>query len=373
MLMVWCTDLDEDFTYSRSVEPPTLSLTTISALRNLQIKGTLSYSCDRILDIGAYKGDWSVGLHNSGLCSPDAVFIMVEGNYDMKDSLREIKGINYDFLLTLLGSDYNNTQSGEMVIAETAVTESAAQQQQQQEEQQRQQPYVQLLDYYKAGELTLSLNPDAGLSNSLRRSLEEFYRFDMEVEKERAVLPLDSVLESFNYTGPHWSFDIIRLDTEGYEVEILRGALRTLKNSENAVIIMKTPVFPYLEGLPPIFDVHVYMQSIGYVLADLVELKYAPFEGNEELFSIDMIWVRRSRLGVTNWHREAQEYNRALLENMSKSDREEELKKSESKSNTNSETAGGYNYKVDDVSSSNNTDSPDFVGTQWSCSLENGS
>ena len=277
---------------------PLLSLPkpTTDALINLQIKGALSKSCNRILDLGAYTGNWSMALQNSGICATDSIFIMVEGNYDHKEVLKGLKGISYDFILALLGANTNSDQEHE------------ANDDVQQSDEEATLPHVK---YYRAGEITRSVNHEASASNSVRRNLADIYRLDTEVE-ERALHSLDSLLSGFKYTGPEWAFDIIRVDTEGFELEVLRGALGTLENSPNAMIIMKTPIFPYLEGLPPIFEVHSFMHSLGYALSDVIELKYAAFDGITELFYTDMIWVRRNQLVVTNWHSEARSHNDGL-------------------------------------------------------------
>ena len=64
--------------------------------------------------------------------------------------------------------------------------------------------------------------------------------------------------------------DIFKIDVQGSELLVLRGAERLIKAYE-PVILTEASIVPFNTGGPSFFEMHVYMESIGYVIADIVE------------------------------------------------------------------------------------------------------
>jgi len=61
---------------------------------------------------------------------------------------------------------------------------------------------------------------------------------------------------------------LLKIDVQGFELEVLRGANEILKNVD--VIILEVSLFRFLKDSPDFYDVVTYMKSIGYVVYDIV-------------------------------------------------------------------------------------------------------
>lgn len=59
---------------------------------------------------------------------------------------------------------------------------------------------------------------------------------------------------------------LMKLDVQGFELEVLRGGARTLGMAE--VVILETSVLPYNEGAPAFEDVVAFMRGAGFSVSD---------------------------------------------------------------------------------------------------------
>jgi len=66
------------------------------------------------------------------------------------------------------------------------------------------------------------------------------------------------------------TFDLIKLDTQGTELEILRGGLETVKRTK--FVQIECSFVPYNEGAPMVADIVRYMQDIGFIPVDMLQL-----------------------------------------------------------------------------------------------------
>ena len=71
---------------------------------------------------------------------------------------------------------------------------------------------------------------------------------------------LDSVVKYNNWPLP----DLVKLDIQGAELDVLRGAQHTLSNCTD--IILEAQHTDYNEGAPKVDEVIEYMRSIGFEL-----------------------------------------------------------------------------------------------------------
>jgi FkbM family methyltransferase len=107
--------------------------------------------------------------------------------------------------------------------------------------------------------------------------------------KKTTIVPMDTLdsviaLESGRL--------LLKLDVQGFELEVLRGGRQTLKLSE--VVIIETSLLPYNEGAPLIADVIAFMRSEDFELFDFCgQLRR---ESDDALFQTDVVFARRNSM-----------------------------------------------------------------------------
>jgi FkbM family methyltransferase len=101
------------------------------------------------------------------------------------------------------------------------------------------------------------------------------------------VITIDNEIRSNQLIGPY----LIKLDTHGFEVPILKGASRTL--AETDVIIIECYNFKIAsEGLL-FFEMCDYLKKRGFRCIDLVNSLHRPYDGS--LWQMDLIFVKDNR------------------------------------------------------------------------------
>jgi len=88
-------------------------------------------------------------------------------------------------------------------------------------------------------------------------------------EKHRTLkqtFVLDDVVHEMGFPYP----DLIKLDVQGAEIDVLRGALATITNCND--IILEAQHKDYNEGAPKIPDVVAFMDKLGYRMVDTITL-----------------------------------------------------------------------------------------------------
>jgi FkbM family methyltransferase len=107
------------------------------------------------------------------------------------------------------------------------------------------------------------------------------------VPTKRQTTTLDSVLR--DRTLPAEIF--IKIDCQGAEIPILKGATNALKNA--SVILLEIPFFGQYNTTVPSFLDHIsFMDSIGYVVYDTCEHHYI----NDFLMQVDVIFIRKDHV-----------------------------------------------------------------------------
>jgi FkbM family methyltransferase len=84
--------------------------------------------------------------------------------------------------------------------------------------------------------------------------------------------------------------DFLKIDTQGYEVEVLKGATKVLADAE--VLLLEMSLLPINKGAPMMHEVVGFLKERGFVLYDIVELR--PLIGDGALWQIDGIFVREN-------------------------------------------------------------------------------
>jgi FkbM family methyltransferase len=126
-----------------------------------------------------------------------------------------------------------------------------------------------------------------GTGNSLALEQTSAYDEDRRIERHVHTVSLDQYVATHSLPLPH----LAKLDTQGSELMILRGAYRALldKGSPCEVIIVETKVLPYNLGAPDMATMVAFMANRRWRFHDVTELHYLP---TGELVEMDVLFVR---------------------------------------------------------------------------------
>jgi len=158
----------------------------------------------------------------------------------------------------------------------------------------RQQPWLQtdaifaLLSDQSNRELdffTLNNENSITTGSSVYKELTQYYKNPIVVKKRTTTL--DDVSKRVNFRGNWKNSGLIKLDTQGSELDILRGAENFLSTYQPKYILIEASVKPYNLEAPLVGDVIEYMRSKGYQIVDLMHCLY---DSSESLLQIDILF-----------------------------------------------------------------------------------
>lgn len=102
---------------------------------------------------------------------------------------------------------------------------------------------------------------------------------------EAPMYVLDTLLAEGKILQPQ----LIKLDVQGFELEVLKGASTLLKEVE--VAVLEVSFAPFHPGMPVVNDVVEFMKARGFVWYDIISaLRRA---GDDRLMQIDAVFVRQ--------------------------------------------------------------------------------
>ena len=183
-----------------------------------------------ILDVGAFKGEWSKYVQR---IFPKSTFVLVEPNI-AHNSVIEAKGfLPFNELFSNERKEvvfYSSNTSGDSCYLEVD----------------------QLNSYTNTRRITTI-------------TIDEFFKLN-------------------NLPTP----DLIKLDVQGSELDVLRGAIRTIIRCK--IVILELPVIPYNLGAPSFTEVTSHMISRGFVPFYLCEVHKV----GEVLVQVDIAFLKNS-------------------------------------------------------------------------------
>jgi len=195
----------------------------------------IGFEPHRVIDVGAYAGDWT------RICKrvfPQAQVLMIEPQVSKVPELNSVASelTNIEVRTVLLGA--NEKASVPFFEAATA-------------------------------------------SSVLRES--------EKAEASSSSLPmttLDALIDGGSFDKP----DFIKLDVQGYELEVLKGGERAMLSAE--VVLMEVNLLGIYHGVP-LFDEGVqFMAERGFRVYDICTFYRRPYDG--ALWQVDVIFVRNS-------------------------------------------------------------------------------
>lgn len=106
-----------------------------------------------------------------------------------------------------------------------------------------------------------------------------------EKSSEIHVVPLDTYCEQ---PGPFF----VKIDTEGFELEVLRGAVKVLEQTD--IVLMEVAIAERQVGEPDLIEIGMFMKSHGFRLIDFPVLTQQSIGG--PLLYIDVAFARAKQL-----------------------------------------------------------------------------
>ncbi len=203
------------------------------SIRNLQRNGL---KAEHIIDIGAYKGEWTDDVLK---IFPDANYLMIEANpereNDLKAFVQKKANPKVDYAIALL----DNKAGADKVfhIMETAAS-----------------------------------------------ALEEYAGQD----SRKVVIPTKTLNEVAAGKGFHEA-SLMKLDVQGYELEVLKGGDTLLANTQ--AVLLEVSLLDIHKNVPLIRDVLNFMYEYGFVVYDICSVA-ARRPLDRALWQTDLLFVK---------------------------------------------------------------------------------
>jgi FkbM family methyltransferase len=132
-----------------------------------------------------------------------------------------------------------------------------------------------------AGNIVINVHPDL-VGSSIYKEDEDS---DVNgVERMIPAMTVDNICSERSLEGPY----LIKIDTQGSELEVLKGAKTALINTE--FVILEVSLFEFFKGGPQIYDCITFMREHGFVAYDVFNLQYRLLDG--AMSQVDIAFVR---------------------------------------------------------------------------------
>lgn len=193
---------------------------------------------ETILDIGAHLGEWS---RMAKSVFPQADLVMVEPQAEMKP------------FLDRLCARYPDSRWFQMGLGA------------------------------EAGKRVLNIQDDFAGSSFLKDQTAK--PFHLEKQREVPVSTVDLLIREHKIPLP----DLVKIDVQGFELEVLKGAQECLGNTE--VFIVESSLFRFYAGQPIFHEIIEFMADRNYLVYALMNLQSRPLDG--ALGQVDVCFAKQ--------------------------------------------------------------------------------
>lgn len=118
--------------------------------------------------------------------------------------------------------------------------------------------------------------------NSIYKELTTFFDDSSTVVVQKLGIPLDELV-------PNFVFDLIKLDTQGSELDILHGGVNLLSNTK--AILIEVSLEQYNAGSPLKNEVNLFLETHGFTSVEKIEDIFHPINGN--LIQETLLYLRK--------------------------------------------------------------------------------
>jgi len=210
--------------------------TNVWSLGNMR---RLGFAPKFILDIGAYKGEWSTMVRP---IFPEAEIMMLEAQEERipdLDLAKKSLGGKVDYRISLLGATHRE-------------------------------------------DVIFNKYPDAPTGNTVLAGWKPGNKFQVKC----TMRTVDAILAEAGKPCP----DLIKLDVQGYELEVLKGAAKALEKAQ--AVLLEVSFIDMYQDNPLLHDVTAFMHERGFVAYDIGALMRRPLD--QALAQVDIIFVPKS-------------------------------------------------------------------------------
>jgi FkbM family methyltransferase len=191
-----------------------------------------------VLDIGSYRGHFTNTIKSVW---PTAIIKQFEADERQKEYLQK------DAFITLLGDEFKT------------------------------------LDFYTISEDKVTTG------SSIYKENTPFYSDKTTIVLQKDMVTLDSLDQKHNFYGNWKEQGLIKIDTQGSELIILKGSNSFLEKRQPRFILIECPIMEYNLGAPKFDEYIYYMKQINYDIKDVFDMSY---DGLGNLLQIDLLFER---------------------------------------------------------------------------------
>ena len=133
--------------------------------------------------------------------------------------------------------------------------------------------------------LLLGRQDDAIVDFYISGTSSSILKFDSSTPVKRKTTSMDTLCKNINIS----KIDLLKLDVQGYELEILKGAKNVLKRT--SLIITEVSLIDVYENCPLVSEIVKYLDTRDFQLFDIADFRRRELDNS--LWQCDMFFIRK--------------------------------------------------------------------------------